>query len=383
MPLELVHDLSPDQPQPGAGLCLSGGGYRAMLFHLGSIWRLNELGILGTLNRISSVSGGSITSAVLGMNWRTLGFSAASPIAAPEAFQKLVVAPVRTMGSTTIDEEAILGGIFLPGTVADHVAKHYEKILFGGKTLQDLPGVGEGPLFVLNATNVQTGKLLRFSKPRMADWTVGQVLNPALPLARAVGASSAFPPVLSPAQIELAAYGLTFEPFSPATPIDPRYSTKLTLTDGGVYDNLGLETVWKRCQTVMVSDGGARFKPEPAPHTDWALHAYRVLDIIDSQVRDLRVRQLKDAFANKERSGSYWRIATDLAHLTNDTAIPCTEERVNKLAEVPTRLKAIDPDLQERLINWGYLVTDIRVRGRGLCPGAGPATALPYPAAAL
>lgn len=46
--------------EEGIGLALSGGGFRAMLFHLGSLWRLNELGLLQKLNRISSVSGGSL-----------------------------------------------------------------------------------------------------------------------------------------------------------------------------------------------------------------------------------------------------------------------------------------------------------------------------------
>ena len=50
-----------DRPEHGIALCLSGGGYRAMLFHLGAIWRLNELGYLQQLKRVSSVSGGSIT----------------------------------------------------------------------------------------------------------------------------------------------------------------------------------------------------------------------------------------------------------------------------------------------------------------------------------
>ena len=45
-------------------LCLSGGGYRAMLFHVGALWRLNELGLLPRLDRVSSVSGGSITAGV-------------------------------------------------------------------------------------------------------------------------------------------------------------------------------------------------------------------------------------------------------------------------------------------------------------------------------
>ncbi len=36
--------------EQGIGLALSGGGFRATLFHLGSIWRLNELGMLADLN---------------------------------------------------------------------------------------------------------------------------------------------------------------------------------------------------------------------------------------------------------------------------------------------------------------------------------------------
>src|SRR6266705_1496049 len=61
-------------PRPGVALCLSGGGYRAMLFHLGALWRLNEWGYLPKLTRISSVSGGSITAGVLGLHWSKLGF---------------------------------------------------------------------------------------------------------------------------------------------------------------------------------------------------------------------------------------------------------------------------------------------------------------------
>jgi NTE family protein len=58
------------------GLCLSGGGYRAMLFHLGALWRLNQLGYLAKLDRVSSVSGGSITAAALARRWGELSFDA-------------------------------------------------------------------------------------------------------------------------------------------------------------------------------------------------------------------------------------------------------------------------------------------------------------------
>src|SRR5712671_4630181 len=61
-------------PKPGIALCLSGGGYRAMVFHLGALLRLNELGILKRIIRISSVSGGSITAGILGLKWNGLIF---------------------------------------------------------------------------------------------------------------------------------------------------------------------------------------------------------------------------------------------------------------------------------------------------------------------
>ena len=56
-----VQNPEPEKLEDGIALCLSGGGYRAMLFHVGAIWRLNELGYLPKLDRVSSVSGGSIT----------------------------------------------------------------------------------------------------------------------------------------------------------------------------------------------------------------------------------------------------------------------------------------------------------------------------------
>src|ERR1700674_601243 len=104
---------------PGIALCLSGGGYRAMLFHLGALWRLNEWGFLPKLARISSVSGGSITSGVLGLKWNRLNFDAST--GRSPRFEDEIVSPVRAMAGTTIDVGDVLKGIFLPGTVADYV----------------------------------------------------------------------------------------------------------------------------------------------------------------------------------------------------------------------------------------------------------------------
>src|SRR5436309_1386954 len=52
-------------PQSGIGLPPAGGGFRATLFHCGALWRLNELGYLQKLDRVSRVSGGSITAGLL------------------------------------------------------------------------------------------------------------------------------------------------------------------------------------------------------------------------------------------------------------------------------------------------------------------------------
>src|SRR5437870_3988958 len=120
-PVETIETDAPDRKsEEGVALCLSGGGYRAMLFHLGALWRLNELGYLPKLARISSVSGGSITAGVLGMNWKELRFDAGG---VSPSFTELVVTPVRRLASVTIDQWAIIGGIVTPGaTISDKVA---------------------------------------------------------------------------------------------------------------------------------------------------------------------------------------------------------------------------------------------------------------------
>ena len=93
-----VTDADQSQLTDGIALCLSGGGYRAMLFHLGGIIRLNEMGRLRTINRVSSVSGGSITAGVLGAAWRQLDFSAGF---LGRTRDELGVAPIRKMAERT------------------------------------------------------------------------------------------------------------------------------------------------------------------------------------------------------------------------------------------------------------------------------------------
>lgn len=354
-----VREIGPDsarkEPEHGIALCLSGGGYRAMLFHLGSIQRLHEVGLLPKLKRISSVSGGSITAGMLAFSWTKLMASNSA-----ESFRELVADPIRQLASHTIDAVSIISGALLPGSIADKVVNQYKKHLFGDATLQDLP---DAPRFVINATNVQTGSLWRFSKPYMGDWQVGLVSNPQTPLAVAVAASSAFPPVLSPLELDLEGvqYDDTKAPYH-----SPPYTTRVILTDGGVYDNLGLETAWKRYDTILVSDGGGKMGADPEPKDDWVRHSKRILDLIDNQVRSLRKRQVIDSFENHARKGTYWGIRTNIRGYGLDDSLDCDIAKTTILGNTPTRLKALDDARQQQLINWGYAVCDAALRSATL-----------------
>jgi NTE family protein len=362
-----------DAPEAGIALCLSGGGYRAMLFHVGALWRLNEAGYLSRLDRVSSVSGGSMTAGVLAMNWSKLAFDDAG---VGQGFDEAVVKPIRKTAGKTIDLWAILLGILLPGSIGDRYAGALKRHFFGEATLQDLP---DRPRFVINATNLQSAVLWRFEKPYMRDYRVGEVVSPTVPLARAVAASGAFPPFLSPVTLKL-----DESMYTPGSGDlqRPPFTTNVFLSDGGVYDNLGLETAWRRYRTILISDGGGHIGGKPKPKRDWLRQAYRVLGVIDSQVRALRKRQAIESFNLGLRDGSYWGIRTDIADYGLADPLSCLHAQTMALARLPTRLAKTSALTQERLINWGYAVSDAAVR-RHVDQTIAPPQGFPYPNAGV
>jgi NTE family protein len=359
----------------GTALCLSGGGYRAMLFHVGVLWRLNEAAWLGKLDEVSCVSGGSITGGALGLAWPRLSFNEQG--VAPD-FPALVAAPLRKLAGRRVDLRAILGGMLIPRvTAGDRLAAAYRRHLFARATLQDLPN---RPRFVFNATNFASGALVRFSRRYLADWRVGRIDRPETQLATVVACSSAFPPLLSPYRLSLDEESWVTEDGNDLT--GPEYRRNLLLSDGGVYDNLGLETAWKRCGTVIVSDAGGQLEPQARPASDWGRHLVRTLGVLDKQVRSLRARQTIAGFQRGERRGFYIGIRGDVARYRTPGALPAPREQTMLLAQVPTRLAPLKPILQERLINWGYAICDAGLR-RGLERGAHPPTGFPYPEAGV
>lgn len=343
-----------------AGLALSGGGFRATLFGLGSLWRLNDAGLLGKLDRITSVSGGSIVAGVLAHRWHELQFADGRA----ENFTEVIAEPVRAFCGKTIDIREAIAGLLMPfKTPAEFLTNRYQTELFGNATIKDIPVAQTdlNPKFIFYGTNMQTGRSFRFQQDMISDYMLGISTATNVSLSLAIAASSAFPPMFSPVILET----------DPDTwseggtlPDLAALRRRIVLADGGIYDNLGLESLINHVDIAMVSDAGAPFVVDENPAEDHLLQMGRVQDILTDQTRALRKRWLISEFEAGRKQGAYWGIGTSISayhsavRMSDDSAIS------ESLKEVPTRLSAFSEDLEGYLVNWGYALCDVSLRAR-------------------
>jgi NTE family protein len=344
-----------------------------MLFHVGVLQRLNLAGWLPRLDRVSSVSGGSITNGLLGLRWSSLKFQDG----VATNFDDLVTDPLRAFAHTKVDVPAVaIGGLLPFMSISDRVVGKLKKHLYDDATLQDLP---DAPRFIINATNLESGVLMRFSKPYLADYKVGMVHDPKVALADAVAASSAFPPFLSPFELDLSDAHWETVPGNVHT--SAGYRNDILLSDGGVYDNMGLEPVWDNVKTVLVSDAGGHLGPDADPDKDWAHGIIRVLYILDSQVRALRRRAVVDSFNSQDdpHNGFFISTISDYSRWKpGKRPFMEVDNRVTaRLASISTRLTDMPDEQQEMLINWGFAAADAGILAR--LDDDLPAVPWPYP----
>ena len=190
----------PERERTGNALCLSGGGFRATLFHLGALRRLNETGVLAKLDTISSVSGGSIMAAMLATR-------APWPVTAPipaDVWERDVAAPTRRFVTQNLRTPAMIGRLLQPWNTSAGVRgllAGYRKHLSSAK-LASLP---ERPRFVFCATDLCYGVNFVFERARVGDYRLGYLSPPPTDweVARAVAASSCFPPIFNPLPLDL------------------------------------------------------------------------------------------------------------------------------------------------------------------------------------
>jgi len=254
------------------GLTLSGGGFRAAAFHLGVFRQLKACQLLDKIDLLSCVSGGSIAGAFLALHWHD-----------PQVLDKLD----HYLATRSIAVGSVIGGVLDPfNSRLDKLAATYDRDLFQGKTLGDL---SEGPRIYLNTTNLATGNMFFFvaggQKPsEMGEHELGVVGAASFPIARAVAASSAFPPVFPPLRLDAAVY-------APAERCD-----YVTLTDGGVYDNLGVNPGLSKqnpLDYLIVSDGGKPYEIKVEPTESGAVVLKEGLDIMMEQIRGLQFDRIE------------------------------------------------------------------------------------------
>ncbi|MGB7952082.1 MAG: patatin-like phospholipase family protein, partial [Candidatus Binatia bacterium] len=225
------------------GLALSGGGFRASLYHLGVIRFLREAHILPSISTITSVSGGSIIAAHLVLNWeRYCGTEEAFQEAADELlhFVRMDVRNRIVRRFPLLAVVNVLRRLLLQGSArrlgrTGLLERHYEEFLYGDTGLMQLP---DSPRLYILATNLSEGSLCAFCREGLllqrrsvADNSIEvQTVHMGLAtVSMAVAASSAFPGFFPPLDLSYKDVGATEGEF-------PQHA----FTDGGIYDNLGL-----------------------------------------------------------------------------------------------------------------------------------------------
>jgi predicted acylesterase/phospholipase RssA len=248
------------------GLALSGGGFRATLYHLGVVRFLRHANALQHVTDIASVSGGSILAAHLVLNWDRYNGDDASFASAASEVVKFVQFDLRNHIVRRLPLQMPLRLLaklpFVDGrrfTANALLERYYQRHLYGDRCLYELP---EQPVLHILATSVSTGALSAFNRRGLFIQQRGgngaqsfeHIAGQMATIPCVVGASSAFPGFFPPVQIT-AALGVR----------DGQFPAEF-FTDGGVYDNLGLRAfLWLKQQEprfdqILVSDAGKPFQ---------------------------------------------------------------------------------------------------------------------------
>jgi NTE family protein len=315
------------------GVALSGGGYRAATYHLGTLRALNEIGALDQIDVLATNSGGSITGAYYSIHTEENNY--------PKIEQDFLnCLRKNTITRALLHPRCLLGAIYILGLlfliiysiiywpawmtfsftvvffisiilfqfvifpISKGIQRAYDSIFFNKKKLNEITA---RPQLVMNATNVQTGKLWTFSKHKMDDSTYSYDMKPPVefktqnfPISVAVSASSCVPFAFNPVKIQ-SDYFLKSEDTKRAKPL---------LVDGGVYDNQGLHKLIQfksdyKCDIILVSDAGAGLKWKSNQKSVITL-LIRMLDVLMLRIKNQQM--ISGVFENTNTEGAHRQI---------------------------------------------------------------------------
>ncbi len=371
------------------GLALSGGGFRATVFHLGVLARLADQNRLEDVTFLSTVSGGSLAIGLIHALNEFRWPSSAAYLARvlPRAREVLITQDLQR----AMIWRALRAPWHLFETRADDLSALMRQYWGMTAKLSDLP---ESPRWMINATCCETGKNWRFERFRMGDYLFGYSYDTGIPLSDAVASSAGFPGLIGPLVFDATRHAwfryrdrgssakeltdpqahrqrLT-EPAQPAFPI-------VHLWDGGVYDNHGLEGLhdfihgWRDdIEFFIVSDGAGRARPEPYRAGVKALLRIATGIMMD-QVRSLRARAIVERLINHHDPGAFLQMGNTCADVLRQAGRSAeapqlcpaclSDEEAERAASFPTVIRRLTEDEYERLFRHGFEVADYTLYG--------------------
>lgn len=323
------------------GLALSGGGYRAAGFHIGTLKKLHDMGLLNKLDHLSTISGGSIVGAAYSLHkgsfeefekkmidtlsqksvikyvltsWRFL--AVALPLFL--LFSSVFILPFTAWAPYSIISLLIFVVIivryqFKVLPLSKIIESAYDEYFFKQATLSQLCEI---PEIAINATNLQTIRHFTFSRRKMEDATYAYYdppiyfKNANFPVARAVMASSCVPFGFTPVSIGREYYNNPLQ----YDQIDPK------LIDGGVYDNQGAHKLmqWNSsysCQIVIVSDAGNKLPFQKAYNNTFTL-LLRTVEAFMMRIK--KVQMMQNIYTkHQEKEVAYLSIGWDIDQCVN------------------------------------------------------------------
>ena len=322
-------------PSPAAaldktiGLSLSGGGSRAVAFHLGTLRALEDLKLLDDVAVISGVSGGSVMTGLLGytdapfadVDRNAVAFlrrglvmpglkKLLHPARAALLLLNFAFVALPTLATDLLASSVGRLGSLFPGLRGASGAvsrwswplrRHYSRTHVLADAIADVVGAQhcDAPTrqeksIVFNACELRTGTAFRMSNERFGCWRYGWAPATELRVADAVMASAAYPPFLPPFDWKRS--------FQRSGKTDTH---RVLVTDGGVFENLGVSVMEPERDAqisaidynpniIISSDAGAgQFTGETVP-SSWPKRMTQVVSAVMRKVQDATKQRLHD-----------------------------------------------------------------------------------------
>jgi len=412
----------PNSAPPRIGLALSGGGFRAALFHLGVIRRLEELGVMKYVQTISAVSGGAIIAAYYVIEMEKRLRKRADELSDPkridgvrlEIFEEIATCFFQGLDHNMRSRALVFMPFYHPLlsikalfrrelSRSDIMQREYDKWFYRKATLDHLPAVTwsrttevsdahprTGPKVILNATSLLNGERRSFARePVVGLRELHRVNRNVIPISRVVGASSGVPGVFPPTVV---------------------YGDRLV--DGGVSDNQGTDALIEefsdnqsteapiekacdqdqnqaeekphgRADVLLVSDASGQMEPVHRVRGGTLPVLARTVSVFQFQLRKKAIRHLrswKDKDRTCKREFAYVHLLLNLKDRDkapqkgqatqsraqgpgNGGQVPrVPTEYIAPLSGIRTDLDQFNPIERECLMYHGYTLIDAQIR---------------------